>query len=175
MFFCSLWLAFPETPNPRLSLTLAKELRYDARFNRLPKLIVSPEATYSSANTYPSREAIPMQLPSFMRQESLLLALFIALVTIGCSSKTEQPSLPPKADADQPQDDSTSAEEESPTDLGPVVLGNMVEPFDPPPLEELIASHEWQDRPVVDSMKRRREHQTTVPAPKLSAKEALAL
>ena len=111
---------------------------------------------------------------------TLVLAIAILLPTAGCSSKSEQNTPPPAADADKQEDakssdDSASAESEPATPSGPVVLGNMVEPFDPPPLEELIASHEWEDRTVADSMKRMRNHQANLPAPELTVEQALAL
>jgi peptide/nickel transport system substrate-binding protein len=68
---------------------------------------------------------------------------------------------------------STDVEPAAPVEK--IVLGNMLEPFDPPPLEELIAAHEWVDRPVVDSMKLMRDLQATKPSPELTAEEALAL
>ena len=55
------------------------------------------------------------------------------------------------------------------TPTGSIELGNLLEPFEPPPLEELLAGHEWVDRPVVDSMELMREYQATLPEPELSA------
>jgi peptide/nickel transport system substrate-binding protein len=54
-------------------------------------------------------------------------------------------------------------------------FGDLVEPFDPPPLAELEKAAAWIDRPVVDAMERLREHQNAQGPPPLSVKEALAL
>jgi peptide/nickel transport system substrate-binding protein len=43
-------------------------------------------------------------------------------------------------------------------DAKPFKFGDMIEPFEPPTLEELDAMVEWEDRPVLDSMKLLREH-----------------
>ncbi len=85
----------------------------------------------------------------------------------GCSSDE---SAPPSTDGDN-----ATAKTESAQSTGPVVLGNMLKPFDPPPLEELIAGHEWVDRPVVDSMELMRDLQAPLPPPELSAEEAVAM
>ncbi len=99
----------------------------------------------------------------------IAIALLILPLAVGCSSESSDPPANPtggdsEADAESPAKPS-----------GPVVLGNLLEPFDPPPLEKLLAGHKWIDRPVVDSMQRMRQFQAELPPPKLSAKEALAL
>jgi len=108
-------------------------------------------------------------------QELLLKPLAIAILLSlpicgGCSSSsTDKPTPPPKAG------DDTTVQAESASPTGPIELGNLLKPFEPPPLEELIAGHEWIDRPVVDSMERMREYQATLPEPELSVEEAVAL
>jgi len=98
----------------------------------------------------------------------LAITLFLSLpVLAGCSS--DKSASPPTAG----DDSTTSTESQLPS--GPIVLGNMLEPFDPPPLDELLAEHDWVDRPVVDSMKLMRDLQASLPPPKLSDQEALAL
>lgn len=57
----------------------------------------------------------------------------------------------------------------------PVVLGNLLEPFDPPPLEELLSEREWYDRPVVNALAELRQAQQEEGPPRLSVDEALAL
>ena len=57
----------------------------------------------------------------------------------------------------------------------PIVLGNMLEPFEPPPLEELIAAHEWVDRAPVDFMQRLRDWQQEQGPPPVKVEEALAV
>jgi peptide/nickel transport system substrate-binding protein len=53
-------------------------------------------------------------------------------------------------------------------------FGDLVEPFDPPKLEELEKTVEWEDRPVVDALARLRELQATE-EPLVSVEEALRL
>ncbi len=82
----------------------------------------------------------------------------------GCSSEKSAP--PPEAGGEAAKSEGSEQ---------PFELGNMLEPFDVPSLEELIAEHEWVDRPVVDSMKLMRDFQSSLPSPELSAEEALDL
>lgn len=56
----------------------------------------------------------------------------------------------------------------------PFVLGDMIKPFDPPPLAELEAKVEWVDRPVIDAMPRLRELQAQE-KPLVSIEDALKL
>jgi peptide/nickel transport system substrate-binding protein len=58
---------------------------------------------------------------------------------------------------------------------GPFVLGDLIEPFDPPTLEELEKSVKWVDQPVVDTLKLLREHKAKEPKPEITAAEALAM
>jgi peptide/nickel transport system substrate-binding protein len=57
----------------------------------------------------------------------------------------------------------------------PFVLGDLVEPFDPPTLEALDAKVEWVAKPVLDSMKIQREILELEGKPELSPEEALQL
>ena len=56
----------------------------------------------------------------------------------------------------------------------PFVLGDLIEPFDPPLLSELDAQVEWVDMPVLDSIQLLRERQAGE-KPLATVKEALAL
>jgi peptide/nickel transport system substrate-binding protein len=56
-----------------------------------------------------------------------------------------------------------------------VVLGNLVEPFEPPALDELKAAHNWEDQPVLDAMDLLRSEQQEQGPPPLTVEEALAL
>jgi peptide/nickel transport system substrate-binding protein len=58
---------------------------------------------------------------------------------------------------------------------GPFQLGDLIEPFDPPPLADLEKSTEWADRPVLDGMEVLRGKQQAAGAPPLTVDEALAL
>lgn len=54
------------------------------------------------------------------------------------------------------------------------VLGDLLEPFDPPPLEELDKTAEWVDSPVVDALARLRETKAKEP-PLVTVPAALAM
>jgi peptide/nickel transport system substrate-binding protein len=56
----------------------------------------------------------------------------------------------------------------------PFVLGDLIEPFDPPTLEELNKKVEWTDMPVLDSLELLREKQAGE-KPLVSVEEALKL
>jgi len=117
----------------------------------------------------------PMNANSILRhpcwQSAPWVIVLAASLLVGCSS-----SSPEATDA---KAETVAAEKPSEIDeqtpAGPFKYGNLLEPFDPPPLEELLEAHEWVDRPVVDSLKQLREEQATLDAPELSAKQALAL
>lgn len=57
---------------------------------------------------------------------------------------------------------------------GPFRLGDLIEPFTPPPWEELQRSVEWVERPVVDALQQLRMRQAGEP-PLVSVAEALRL
>lgn len=95
---------------------------------------------------------------------ALALALFVGC---GCTPSTPTPNGGTKqagsgqgSGSDQP--------------AAPFKLGDMVEPFDPPPLEELEKMVEWEDRPVLDSMQLLRE-KLEKEEPLVSVDEALKL
>jgi peptide/nickel transport system substrate-binding protein len=81
-------------------------------------------------------------------------------VAVGCSSSSEKSGPKPPA--------TEQAAEQ------PFKLGDLVEPFDPPPLEELDKTAGWYDRPVLDSMEVLRKEQSQQPKP-LPVEQALAL
>ena len=71
--------------------------------------------------------------------------------------------------------DGTVALQEEPTpESGDFVFGDLIEPFDPPPLEELESTVEWIEQPVLDSIEllRRRQEKEPVLA---TVEEALQL
>ncbi len=102
----------------------------------------------------------------------------LALGTVaGCTSRKAAP--PPAESAEETtaaatDGDSAAPAEEEAADK-PYEFADLLEPFDPPPLEELEKSVEWVDRPVSDGMERLREHQAKLGPPPLSVDEALAL
>ena len=130
---------------------------------------------------------------SFRPLLCIFLLVAAPLLAGGCSSGTPGDDSPadsssnsgpsdsgPSAGGSPARGENSAAAAEMPDEpeaepSGPFRYGNMLEPFDPPPLEELLASHEWVDRPVLDSMVLMREHQATLPPPKLTPAEALDL
>jgi len=94
------------------------------------------------------------------------------LIYGGCGSRTNTSPAANTTAGDvassEPKQTDQSTEGSEPQELP------ALEPFDPPPLEELNAKAEWVDRPVRDAMKLRREYDAAHPAP-ISVKEALAL
>jgi peptide/nickel transport system substrate-binding protein len=117
------------------------------------------------------------------------ICLAITGLILGCTSQEQAP--PPKTDAPQESADEatgtasektseapaekSATDAEPPTADVPFVLGDMLEPFDPPTLEEVDKAAEWEDRPVLDGMELMREHQKELGPPPLSADQALAL
>src|SRR5690606_16863999 len=79
---------------------------------------------------------------------------------IGCSSKSNK-NLPAEPESDAPAQK-------------PFVLGDLIEPFTPPSLEELESQVKWIDQPVVDAMAKLREQKKSEP-PLISVEEALAM
>ncbi len=102
------------------------------------------------------------------------LVVLAASLLVGCSSSS------PVATEGVAEKSVETVEEEADVELGkssagPFEYGNLLAPFDPPPLEKLLADHQWVDRPVVDSLKLMRDEQAGLKAPELSVKQALAL
>jgi peptide/nickel transport system substrate-binding protein len=86
-------------------------------------------------------------------------------LAIGCSSTNSASS----GDGGTPR-----VAEREPVDK-PFQLGDLLEPFDPPPLEELDKTAEWIDQPVVDCVDRLREHLQRQGPPPVSVEQALAM
>lgn len=78
---------------------------------------------------------------------------------VGCSSSGD-------SSGESPADEQTATE--------PFQLGDLIEPFDPPPLEELDKRAQWYDRPVISGIERLRKQQAKQAKP-LPVEEALAL
>ena len=105
------------------------------------------------------------------------LCLTLVLV-IGCGSSQEKNL--PKKEASSKGTAATEAghmEENQQADdsvQGPFVLGDMIDPFEVPTLEELEATTEWIDSPVRDSMVLLREQKKSEPA-LVTVEEAISL
>ncbi len=74
--------------------------------------------------------------------------------------------------SEAPQPGSTTAA--SSTGKEPFKLGDLIEPFTPPPLAELDKTADWQDQPVVDGLAELREAKKKEP-PLVSVAEALRM
>jgi peptide/nickel transport system substrate-binding protein len=93
---------------------------------------------------------------------------FVLLLAAGLTTAT----LPGCGSSDQPSPEGSSAEAGAAT--GDFKLADLVEPFDPPPLEELEKTVEWEDSPVLDSLAKLREQKKSEPA-LVSVEEALKM
>lgn len=100
------------------------------------------------------------------RSLALLLCLSFLICAAGC---------PTPPDDDVPTDETTSGDSTTtssdPDDTPPEPL---LEPFDPPPLEDLEAQVEWEEQPVRDSFEMLREEKQQA-APLVSVEEALRM
>lgn len=104
----------------------------------------------------------------------LQFLLVSSLVWFGCSSGKAPPA-PEEVASDA---DVTSEGAEKSAETEPVksfVLGDLIEPFDPPTLEEIDKTAEWIDQPVLDGMELMRKEQAEQGPAELSVEEALEL
>lgn len=116
-----------------------------------------------------------MKLPPCLltvSQTGILMALVVMVV--GCSSEQK----PAGAGSEQTKTaaaDSKETADEPPESDKPFELGDLVEPYTPPTLEELDKIAEWQDRPVLDGMDVLREQQESEQPPPIPVADALQL
>ena len=103
------------------------------------------------------------------------LLVGVMALAIGCSSESRPVDAGKKDEGDTASSDAPAAAESTgPASDKPFVLGDLLEQFDPPPLEELQKNVEWVDSPVVDAMARLREAKASEP-PLVTVAEALAM
>lgn len=95
-----------------------------------------------------------------MRSSSGLVFVLLAAGTLLLSGCPKAPTTPPDV-SETPETDRPAPE-------------ILLEPFDPPTLEELNAEVTWEDQPVVDAMERYLAYKAENP-PELSVEEALQL
>lgn len=109
-----------------------------------------------------------------------LLLLFALALTTACSppadeakkdAAAEKPSASDSSDA-KAADEATAESKSEPKKF---VLGDLLEPFDPPALAELDAKADWIDQPVLDSLELLAAHQKTLGPPLVTVEEALKL
>jgi peptide/nickel transport system substrate-binding protein len=126
---------------------------------------------------------------NFVRRPFRWIIVLVLGCVVGCGSKESAPpsesaSTEPAAESDEPAAEAEApatatsdpaADAEPEAENKPFVLGDMLEPFDAPPLEEIDKTAAWENRPVVDGMKIMREHQAKMGPPPLTAEEALKL
>lgn len=110
-----------------------------------------------------------------------LVAVPLLMAFTGCGCTVQNSGGPSvatdgdEATAEEKTTESTGGEAAAPPEENvPFKLGDLVEPFDPPTLEELDKMVEWIDRPVVDSLKLLRDKQADK-KPLVTVDEALAL
>jgi peptide/nickel transport system substrate-binding protein len=116
------------------------------------------------------------------RWSLVLLALAAFGLTHTVCGCTSQPSQPVATNGDDPGKTSTSGTDT--TDSGAAAstteppkafkFGDLIDPFTPPTLDELDKTADWQDRPVVDSLKLLRE-KLAKEKPLVTVEQALAL
>ncbi len=104
------------------------------------------------------------------------IVLFLIVCTstfwFGCSSEKATEQVESGAgSAGEAVSDSESTEQLVKT----FVLGDLIEPFDPPSLEEIDKLAEWVDQPVLDGMELMRKEQAEEGPAELSVAEALEL
>jgi peptide/nickel transport system substrate-binding protein len=118
------------------------------------------------------------RLGSGFFRTAVWLAAIGLVVVAGCRSSDEHAADKTKAAEQAPSasSDSESAKSaESDSAAKPFKLGDMLEPFDPPPLAELNKTAEWIDQPVLDSAENLRKKLAKLGPPPLSVEQALAL
>lgn len=106
------------------------------------------------------------------------LLVVASLVMAGCSSEKRRSDTGGGDKAGEVASDSAAAGEQvaetSSASEAPFQLGDLIEPFDPPPLAEIDQKAEWGDSPVVDALARLREQKAKEP-PLVTVAEALAM
>ncbi len=101
----------------------------------------------------------------------LCVAALPCLTLTGCWGTSSTVTEAPDSSETPPTEDGSAQGSGETADAEPEVL---LEPYDPPSLEELNAKAEWEDRPVLDAMELLREKQAEE-TPLVSVDEALQL
>src|SRR3954447_3294651 len=121
-----------------------------------------------------------------LRPRWAILPTFLALLILpSCRSSERSASDSKKQTADSSASSSASATTSAPKETAsapeanaaeskPFKLGDLIEPFTPPPLAELDKTAQWSESPVVDAMERLREAKKKEP-PLVTVQQALAL
>jgi peptide/nickel transport system substrate-binding protein len=99
------------------------------------------------------------------------------LIIAGCTRSSEPPATGVAAGEESAtgEPDQAAVSSESPSTDKPFRLGDLLEPFTPPPLAELDKTAGWIDRPVLDGADvLRKQQESSGPTP-VTVEEALAL
>jgi hypothetical protein len=104
---------------------------------KLPKLICSPKTACLLSTKIAALPESPAMKSHYWQNDVAQLVAITLLLSLpfagGCSSSS------------------------GPVNAAPTVeLGNMLEPFDPPPLDLLLAEYQWTDREVTDYVEKLR-------------------
>ncbi|MCI0360312.1 MAG: ABC transporter substrate-binding protein [Planctomycetaceae bacterium] len=113
-----------------------------------------------------------------------LLAVLWAASGCGCTAEPSKPATPTAGNGDSggpteskgssPADSGAEGQKTASEEPKPFKLGDLIEPFTPPKLEELDKTADWQDRPVLDSLKLLRE-KLAKEMPLVTVQQALAM
>ncbi|TWT91128.1 Oligopeptide-binding protein AppA precursor [Pseudobythopirellula maris] len=103
-----------------------------------------------------------------------LLLLATLVWSVGCGGPGGDVPGEPAASSEGETSEQPAEEPEETTEAGVSALGTELEPFDPPPLEEIDASAAWVDMPVFNARETLRERLAGEP-PLVSEAEAMAL
>ncbi len=95
-------------------------------------------------------------------------------VLVGCTNDAGKVETKKPSTDGAKKENVTENEKPKPASDGPFVLGDLVPKFDPPTLEELEKTVEWEAMPVIDSLELLRKKQADE-KPKIDVAEALKL
>jgi hypothetical protein len=98
----------------------------------------------------------------------------VAVAVSGCNSSKSADA--PKAGGGETNTEVVVASAEKGSEEAakkPFVLGDLIDPFTPPPLEEIERTANWSESPVRDGLTLMREHQNALGPPQLTPAEAL--
>lgn len=113
----------------------------------------------------------PRHLPRLFM--TLMLAGGAAFV--GCSSDERASNAGAVAGSGSAEGESQAPDTKAAQEEKPYQFADLVEPFDPPTLEELDKTADWRDRPVLDGMDVLRSQQDAEQPPPIPVEEALKL
>ena len=133
-------------------------------------------------------------MKTFVGKTACLMCLLVPIVAIGCRSHSEPASHPdvekaqpasketpnsepakPEATAAPKSPPAEAANPEAASAAKPFRLGDLLQPFTPPPLAEIDKTAGWIDRPVLSGMDIMRKKQEAAGPPPVTVAQALNL